>query len=89
MLIKLIEVCLHDQRSSTRELYVNASNIVSISKEVRPRVIEETKVLGFSNLTVFSTIVINEGASTKVITVAHSPDEIQKRIKSSKSLLKG
>jgi|9_EtaG_2_1085328.scaffolds.fasta_scaffold02550_5 hypothetical protein len=89
MLVKLIEVCVQDQRTSTRELYINSTSIVSISREVRPRVLEETRALGFSDLTTFSTIVINEGSNTRVITVAHSPDEIEKRIKSSKSLLKG
>ena len=89
MLIKLVEVNLSTTQTSLRELYVNAHNIVSITSELRPNVIAEAKSLGLSNFTSFSTVVINEGASSRTITVAHSPDEINKKINSTKTLLKG
>ena len=89
MLIKLVEVDLNQQESTVRELYVNTASIISISAESLPRVLEEAKSLGFSNFTSFSTIVINEGSNSRAITVAHSPDEINKKINSSKALLKG
>ena len=89
MLIKLVEIHVQGHGSSTRELYVNTSNIVSITQEVRPRALEEARDLGFSAFTQFSTLVINEGYSTRVITVAHSPEEVHKKIRTSKTLLKG
>lgn len=89
MLIKLVEVNLSTNQTSLRELYVNTRNIVSITSESRPNVIEEAKSLGFSNFTSFSTVVISEGSSCRTITVAHSPDEINKKINSTKTLLKG
>lgn len=89
MLIKLIEVYSQGPQSTIRELFVNSTSIISITAETRPRPLEEAKSLGLSDFTNFSTVVINEGVSTRVITVAHSPEEIQKRIRSSKKLLKG
>lgn len=89
MLIKLIEVCSYDSQPKMRELFVNSASIISITEETRPRPLEEARALGLSSFTKFSTVIINEGASTRSITVAHSPDEIQKRIRSSRQLLKG
>lgn len=89
MLIKLVEVSISTPQSSVRELYINPQSIVSISADYRTSVLEETKSLGFSSHTCFSTIIINEGSNSRTITVAHSPDEINKKINSSKTLLKG
>ncbi len=89
MLIKLIEVHNSFANPSIRELYVNTSNIVSITEEVHASIIEEARSLGFSDLTRFSSIIIQEGNRTRTVTVAHSPQEIYKKIDPSKTLLKG
>ena len=89
MLIKLIEVHNVFSAPSIRELYVNTTSIVSITEEVHSHILEETKTLGFSNLTKFSSIIIQEGNRTRTVVVAHSPQEIYKKIDPSKTLLKG
>lgn len=89
MLIKLIELHVHSNRTTTRELYVNTQSIVSITQETRPKALEEARAIGFSPMTQFSTLVINEGYSSRQITVAHSPEEVHKKIRTSKGLLKG
>ena len=90
MLIKLIEIHnISGGSGSVRELYINSSNIVSITEEIHPAILDEAKTLGFSDVTHFSSIIVQEGNRTKTITVAHSPQEIYKKIDPSKTLLKG
>lgn len=89
MLIKLIEVHNTFGAASVRELYINSSNIVSITEEAHSGIIEEAKSLGFSDATKFSSIIVQEGNRTRTVTVAHSPHEIYKKIDPSKTLLKG
>tara|TARA_R110000824_G_scaffold45909_2_gene132440 strand:- start:1348 stop:1617 length:270 start_codon:yes stop_codon:yes gene_type:complete len=89
MLIKLIEVYNSLGVPRVRELYLNSSNIVSVSEETHSDLLQEAQSLGFSAVTQFSSIVVQEGGRTKTITVAHSPQEIHKKIDPSKTLLKG
>jgi|TARA_R110000822_G_scaffold194933_1_gene333152 hypothetical protein len=90
MLIKLIEIHNTSGGSkSVRELYINSSNIVSVTEETHSAILEEAKLLGFSDVAHFSSVIIQEGNRTKTITVAHSPQEIYKKIDPSKTLLKG
>ena len=89
MLVKLIEVHNPFVTPSIRELYINTSNIVSITENVDSSVLEEAKMMGFSDITKFSSIIIQEGNRTRTAIVAHSPQEIYKKINPSKTLLKG
>ena len=89
MLIKLIEIHNHTGSVGVREVYLNPSSIVSVREEHQQSLLEETSSLGFSHATRFSTVVVQEGGRTRAITVAHSPEEIHKKINPSKTLLKG
>ncbi len=90
MLIKLVEIYnALGNEPAVRELYVNSSNIVSIMSEDHAELLSEAKSLGLSDHTRFSTIILEEGNRTRSVTVAHSPQEIFKKIDPSKTLLKG
>ena len=69
MLIKLIEIHNTSGGSkSVRELYINSSNIVSVTEETHSAILEEAKLLGFSDVAHFSSVIIQEGNRTKTIT---------------------
>lgn len=89
MLIKLVEVHNALSNPSVRELYINSTSIISIAEETHSGVLKEARALGFSDITRFSSIIIQEGNRTRTVTVAHSPQEIYKKIDPSKTLLKG
>ncbi len=89
MLIKLIEIYNLGSAPKVREVYLNPSNIVYIREEMNQATLKEVLDLGFAEISKFSTIHINEGGNTRVITVAHSPQEIHKKVNTSKTLLKG
>jgi len=89
MLIKLVEVHNVLSNPSVRELYINSTSILSITEETHSGTLKEAKSLGFSEITKFSSIIIQEGNRTRTVTVAHSPQEIYKKIDPSKTLLKG
>ena len=89
MLIRLIEIHSASGSVGVREVYLNPSNIVSITEEHQHLMLEETVSLGLSQATRFSSVLVQEGGRTRAITVAHSPEEIHKKINPSKTLLKG
>ena len=68
---------------------LNSTSIISIAEETHSGVLKEARALGFSDITRFSSIIIQEGNRTRTVTVAHSPQEIYKKIDPSKTLLKG
>ena len=89
MLISLVEIFKTGMNSGTRKVYINPQNIVYIREDTQKTTLEEAKSLGFSEFSKFSTILINEGGSSKSIIVAHSPQEIHEKMNSSRTLLKG
>tara|TARA_B100001094_G_scaffold83007_2_gene79313 strand:- start:7310 stop:7579 length:270 start_codon:yes stop_codon:yes gene_type:complete len=89
MLISLVEIYKTGMNSQTRKVYINPQSIIYIREDVQKTTLEEAKFLGFSEFSRFSTILINEGGSSKSIVVAHSPQEIHEKINSSRTLLKG
>jgi hypothetical protein len=90
MLVKLIEVQrgIRGGTSSLREVYLNPQHIISVVEDPAVVLIAETVRLGLIEGTVFSKITIQEGSSSKSVTVVGQPSEIYNKIKS-KRVLRG
>jgi len=99
MLIKLIEVSKRTAVSGgggdykMNEIFVDPENIVNIREDVQYNTLFREGHLPWDELhthTVFSTITMNSGGISNVVTVAGSPSHIQEKCFSAKKqLLKG
>jgi len=92
MLVKLIEIQsgIRGTAPSVRDIYINPRHIISVSADLiaNETLISEVVKYGLDEGTSFSKITIQDGSSAKSITVAGSPTEIYKKIRT-KQVLKG
>ena len=92
MFIKLIEVTkgIAPGRSSIREVYVNPQHIISVSEDptLNQTLLAEIENLGLVHQTVFSKIIIQEGAGSRNMIVVGAPAEIYTKI-NKKQILRG
>jgi len=98
MLVKLVEVSRTagagaKNHYKMNEIFVNPESIVNIREDVQFNRLFQEGQLPWENLneyTVFSTITMNSGAISNVVTVAGSPSQIQEKcFVAQKQLLKG
>ena len=90
MLVKLIEVQrgMRGGTVSLREVYLNPQHIISVTEDSAVVLISEVVRLGLAEGTTFSKILIQEGSSSKSVTVVGQPSEIYNKIKR-KQVLRG
>ena len=83
MLVKLIEVQrgMRGGTASLREVYLNPQHIISVVEDPVVVLIAEIVRLGLIEGTVFSKITMQEGSSSKSVTVVGQPSEIYNKIK--------
>ena len=85
MLIKMVQV-LKEMRGGTaslKEIYLNPNHIISISEDTKTQevLINEVKNLGLLEGVAFTKVIIQEGSSSKTITVVGDPKEIYGKLK--------
>jgi len=89
MLVKLIEVFKPDgDRVHLDEIHVSPDAVKVIRKETNVNMINEAHALGIVNNAEFSRITINEGQSSRTITVVGSPDELRRKL-NKRQILRG
>jgi len=90
MLVKLIEVQrgMRGGMSNLREVYLNPQHIISVVEDPVVVLIAETLRLGLMEGTIFSKITIQEGSTSKSVTVVGQPSEVYNKIKH-KQVLRG
>lgn len=89
MLIKLIEVFKQPgDRVKLDDIYVNGQAVVAIRPETNETMINEAVQLGISDGVKFSRLTLNEGGSSRTVTVIGSPEEVRAKL-GIKNILKG
>jgi len=88
MLVKLVEVFKEPgERCHLDEIFVAKESVTSI-RPARGTIINEAIALGISEHAGFSSLTLNEGGTSRTITVVGSPAEIKSKL-GIKNILRG